>query len=818
MKRLFSPRVIALLLSILVVVPSTLWVSADAKDDLSTAPLSSDVQAEQLPGALSRSATIPSASSDFCRQRLNNDERALYDAIDTAVIEFASSAGFLSDNYSDTTVITAIANVALTPVSVTLVFTVYLADHPQYFWISNQFAHSITATRTTLILYIEPDYRQATTRCETLEKIAETEARWLAILNRYPSDYDKARVLHDLICREIDYAYTDDGHTPESSKWAHSIVGVMTGRGAVCDGYAKTFHYMLTLCGIDAATILGNSYSVSDGTRTNLGAHAWNAVKLDGEYYLVDVTWDDIGTRDGFDPARVGYSNYDYFCTQSSVFAESHEPYTAADGNYVNLESGVFSDSTAYEYYRVYGGYLDDLSSVGGSLEEFTKNAIAKRVDELIYIASKSTDNFNNILHYAGVNGSVIFTSQTYGYVMVIFRERVRVDAPERPEFITAAPNSVVLSTSPGLEFSSDGLRWQTSGEFTGLTPGQQLTLYCRKARTVDAYESEPSAPLYITVPSTELSALEVDLAAPELVSDINLNLFVRSGLASSYDSIRLVIEMCGNTCELDGETNASTVTIGEHSYHKFRYTGIAAKQMSETLTIRLIGTLNGADYPGTASKFSIRDYCMYQLDNSDDNELRTLCADLLYYGTAAQKFFNYRIDDLADAKMTAEHRQLATSSVPSLISKLELSNAPENAEVSFFSALLSLDGAVSVVCMFDAEAADELISFEVWLDADGDGERGAGEVQTITTSYGQYTLGGRTYRTVNIGAIPARLMRSDIYVTAYVDGQVSSACLHYSVETYAAAMTEDASSESLAELCRALIRYSDSACRYAIK
>ena len=86
-----------------------------------------------------------------------------------------------------------------------------------------------------------------------------------------------------------------------------------------------------------------------------------------------------------------------------------------------------------------------------------------------------------------------------------------------------------------------------------------------------------------------------------------------------------------------------------------------------------------------------------------------------------------------------------------------------------------------------------------------------------VPVDYEKYTLGGRVYRKVNIGAIPARLMRSDIYVTAYVDGKTASARLHYSVETYAAAMV-GGGNEPLAGLCAAMMRYSDSACRYAGK
>lgn len=58
----------------------------------------------------------------------------------------------------------------------------------------------------------------------------------------------------------------------------------MFNKAAVCQGYAVTFYVMMTELGIPC-TIVGGT--------ANGGGHAWNAVKLDGYWYFVDVTWDD---------------------------------------------------------------------------------------------------------------------------------------------------------------------------------------------------------------------------------------------------------------------------------------------------------------------------------------------------------------------------------------------------------------------------------------------------------------------------------------------------------------------------------------------
>ena len=62
------------------------------------------------------------------------------------------------------------------------------------------------------------------------------------------------------------------------------------------------------------------------GTATNdmgTGNHAWNYIKLDDGYYLVDVTWDDPVSFDGTQRKEV---RRDYFCLNSEMMSKDHFP------------------------------------------------------------------------------------------------------------------------------------------------------------------------------------------------------------------------------------------------------------------------------------------------------------------------------------------------------------------------------------------------------------------------------------------------------------------------------------------------------------
>lgn len=88
------------------------------------------------------------------------------------------------------------------------------------------------------------------------------------------------RQFHDYLCETIVYI---------DSAYAHNIYGALVKGEAVCEGYAKSFKLFCDLYEIPCMLITGNAV-----TSTGFGPHAWNAVRMeDGNWYAVDVTWDD---------------------------------------------------------------------------------------------------------------------------------------------------------------------------------------------------------------------------------------------------------------------------------------------------------------------------------------------------------------------------------------------------------------------------------------------------------------------------------------------------------------------------------------------
>jgi hypothetical protein len=95
------------------------------------------------------------------------------------------------------------------------------------------------------------------------------------------TDLQKVLTLHDYFCNIARYPSDAQSNDKESY---HSAYGIFYDGDTVCAGYTLAFSTVLKRLGIES------EYVVSESMQ-----HAWNAVKIDGNWYNVDLTYDDIG-------------------------------------------------------------------------------------------------------------------------------------------------------------------------------------------------------------------------------------------------------------------------------------------------------------------------------------------------------------------------------------------------------------------------------------------------------------------------------------------------------------------------------------------
>ncbi|KHD44124.1 hypothetical protein NC01_08760, partial [Streptococcus uberis] len=169
-----------------------------------------------------------------------------------------------------------------------------------------------------------------------IEKVKETETKANEIIADFnklvlPTEYDKVKVAHDWIIKNVEYNY--EALTVRWSWTDSHAYGPLVLNTAICGGYTLGLKYLLHKLGIESYYITGY---VSPSAIAQNGYHAWNLVKLDGKYYHIDSTWDDQ-TKDGI---KGIWKSYDYFLlSDNSIQEKKHlsdnQVHSADDGDYI---------------------------------------------------------------------------------------------------------------------------------------------------------------------------------------------------------------------------------------------------------------------------------------------------------------------------------------------------------------------------------------------------------------------------------------------------------------------------------------------------
>ena len=131
------------------------------------------------------------------------------------------------------------------------------------------------------------------------------------------NEAQRARALYDWITTNIRYDVEEWAHiTGGGSSYmnAHDPLSVLARGTTVCAGYSWLFDAMARSVGLDSTFLIGSVRGyrgTPDDALVSAFKHAWNAVRIDGEWRLLDATW---GAR------QTGESEGDYLDRQAYYF------------------------------------------------------------------------------------------------------------------------------------------------------------------------------------------------------------------------------------------------------------------------------------------------------------------------------------------------------------------------------------------------------------------------------------------------------------------------------------------------------------------
>ena len=128
------------------------------------------------------------------------------------------------------------------------------------------------------------------------------------------STYNKVKYVHDYLVENTEYDSTI------SNPDIYNIYGTLIRKSSVCEGYAKSFKYLMDALNIPCVIVIGNATNSSGESES----HAWNYVQINNIWYAVDCTWDDPVVVGG---GRVSNSaKVRYFLKGANTFNTDHFP------------------------------------------------------------------------------------------------------------------------------------------------------------------------------------------------------------------------------------------------------------------------------------------------------------------------------------------------------------------------------------------------------------------------------------------------------------------------------------------------------------
>ena len=244
-------------------------------------------------------------------QGLSEKEREAYRALYGAVLE-----------HRETVYIPTLSAAELGNVHAALKY-----DNPHLPCISDAFSYGSIGG----LCYVRMQYDYTEAECEALRAALVSAARSVCESCAGEDEYDRELFLHDALVRIAEYS--DEADT------ANTAVGTLLKGKGVCAGYALGMKLMCDISGIESCIVRGTAVS-----ETGAEAHAWLVVRIGGNWYHVDPTWDDPVNERSADQLT-----HAYFNLPTDWISADHMDFT--------LPEGIACDSTEDNYYVRAGLY-----------------------------------------------------------------------------------------------------------------------------------------------------------------------------------------------------------------------------------------------------------------------------------------------------------------------------------------------------------------------------------------------------------------------------------------------------------------------------
>lgn len=205
-------------------------------------------------------------SSDYYYNQLSGAEKGIWDSFEASCLDVLENV----NTYEKMPKITNTAGVSLERLKE--IAWMFKHSNPQYYFLSNRLWYSMSGSYFYFEVY---DVFQNGADRQAYTALFKSQIdSWVAEVSKGARPENKEAIAHDLIANNTIY---------QANAYDQTAFSTFCLGKTVCAGYAGAMTILCNAVGIECITLTSDS-------------HAWNNVNLHGNWYAVDVTWDDDDT------------------------------------------------------------------------------------------------------------------------------------------------------------------------------------------------------------------------------------------------------------------------------------------------------------------------------------------------------------------------------------------------------------------------------------------------------------------------------------------------------------------------------------------
>lgn len=388
-----------------------------------------------------------------------------------------------------------------------------IANDIELFYVESTFSY-VYDVRTGVVVKLIPKY--SLENYEAKKNALQNEInKALSVVDDCMSDVEKALAIHDYlaILAEYDHENLLSNTIPDDS---YKGYGILVNHVGVCQGYAGAYAYLMKKLGIECFVVSSEAMN-----------HAWNMIYINGNYYHVDVTYDDP-VVDQF--GRVCHNNF--LVSDTKMLNElEHQGWEAFEASDTSFDTAFWTDiESSFEYFDGKWYYVGS-NNINCYDFSMNRNETITAIPDNWFVWG-STDTCwsgcfssvaiaNNFIYYNtptriyqmntdGTNKQVVFNENTEnGYIYgIAFRDG------ELYYRCTKNPNEVgsIVST---------GIKRGTSDIETTYSQNESITEIVTQDSTMELPTTEAIPETATSELATEEETTREEIISEEVISDI---------------------------------------------------------------------------------------------------------------------------------------------------------------------------------------------------------------------------------------------------------------------------------------------------------